>query len=168
MSLAVGDLEGVRGGEVQAQGLGQRVGDLGEAAADDAAAEAEPLQRADQRPRARREHQRLAHLVEHLDRQPRERGDPRAQRLGEVQLAVHRRGGDPGDLRGAAGAGGELVDHLAAHQRGVDVEHDQPLAAPGQPDLLDGDVGPGGRGDRRPAPSAAPSPRRRRRSARSW
>ena len=96
--------------------------------------------------------ERLAHLVEHLDRQAGQDGDPRAQRLGEVQLPVHRRGGDAGDLGGAAGAGGELVDDLAAHERGVDVEHDQPLAAPGEPDLLHRDVRAGGRRDRARAP----------------
>ena len=66
---AVGDLEGVGGGEVQPELVGERVGDLGEAAADDAAAEAQPLQRADQRARARRELEPLADLVEHLDGQ---------------------------------------------------------------------------------------------------
>jgi len=32
--------------------------------------------------------------------------------------------------------GREHLDHLALHERGVDVEHDQPLAAPGQPGPL--------------------------------
>ena len=45
---AVDDLEGVGRREVQPERLGQRVGDLGEPAADDAAAEAQPLQGADQ------------------------------------------------------------------------------------------------------------------------
>ena len=146
----------------------ERVGDLGEAAADDPAAEAQPLQRADQRARARGELQGLPHLVEDPDRQPGQRRDPGAQRLGEVQLAVHRRRGDPGDLGGPAGPRGQLVDHLAAHQRRVDVQHDQPLAAPGQARPAPRRCRRRWRPRPRPAPCAARWTRRRRRSARSW
>ncbi len=89
----------------------------------------------------------LADLVEHRHRQPGQGGDPGPQGLLEVQLAVHRGGGDAGDLGGAPGARGQLVDDLAAHQRGVHVQHDEPLAAAGQADLLHGHVGAGGGGD---------------------
>ena len=45
------------------------------------------------------------------------------------------------------GPGREHLDHLALHERGVDVEDDQPLAPPGEPRALDGDVDPGLPGD---------------------
>src|SRR3954465_3275739 len=50
---AVGDLQDVRGRVVDAEVGGERVGDLGEAAADDRELEVEPLERADQRAYAR-------------------------------------------------------------------------------------------------------------------
>jgi hypothetical protein len=68
-------VKGVGGREVQPEGLGEGVGDLREAAADDAAAEAQPLQRADERAGAGREDERLPHLVEDLDRQTGQDGD---------------------------------------------------------------------------------------------
>ena len=62
------------------------------------------------------------------------------QRLGEVELAAHRRLGDRPDLGLGARVRGQHLDHLALHERGVDVEDDQPLAAPGQPGPLHRDV----------------------------
>ena len=83
---------------------------------------------------------RVVHLVERRGVDALEQRDPRAQRLLEVELAAHRRLGDPGDLGLAAGVRGEHLDHLALDQGGVDVHHDQPHAAAQQVGGLDGDV----------------------------
>ena len=92
------------------------------------------LQRADRGAGARGELQARPHLVEHRRGQPCEHGDPPVQRLGEVELPAHRGRGDRARPRPrpGSGAGGEHLDHLAVDQRGVDVEHDQPLAPAGR------------------------------------
>src|SRR5690606_35746170 len=118
----------------------------GEPAGDDAAAVAEPLERADRGARARGELQLRRHLVEHGLGQAGQHGDAAAQRLGEVQLAPHRRLGDGPDLGLGARVRGEHLDDLALDERRVDVEDDQPLAAPGEPGPLDGDVDARGAG----------------------
>src|SRR5262249_56284769 len=74
--LARGDLQRVGGGVVQPEIGGQPVGDLGEAAADDPAAVAEPAQGADQRPGAGREPQIPPDLLQHRGVQARQQGDP--------------------------------------------------------------------------------------------
>jgi hypothetical protein len=83
---------------------------------------------------------RRAHPVDRLDRQPLEQRHAGAQRGLEVELALHRLPGDLGDLRLAAGLGGQHLDDLALHERRVDVHHDEPAGAAPQGRRLDGDV----------------------------
>ena len=118
----------------------ERAGDLGEAAADDAAPEAEPVQGADQGPGARGQPQLAADRVEHGFVQPGQHCDAFPERGGEVQFAAHGGLGDLGHLLRAAGPGGEQVNHLAGDQRGVHVHHDQPHGPPVQPAALHGHV----------------------------
>ena len=61
-----------------------------------------------------------------------ERRDALVQRLGEVDLAAHRRFGDGADLVLDTGPRREHLDDLALHERRVDVEHDEPLGPAGQ------------------------------------
>ncbi len=77
---------------------------------------------------------------------PGEQGHPAAQRLGEVELAPHRLGGDPGDLLLTAGVRREHLDHLALDQGRVHVQDDQPLGPAVQARRLDGHVDLGGGG----------------------
>ena len=69
--------------------------------------------------------------------------------LREVELAAHRRLGDGGHLGGPARVLGEQLDDLVLDERGVDVHHDQPPAAAGQPRRGDRDVGADLVGDQR-------------------
>ena len=62
--LAVDDLELVGAGEVDAEVVGEPVGDLAEAAGDEGEAVAEPAQDPDERAGAGREHDRVVHRVE--------------------------------------------------------------------------------------------------------
>ncbi len=86
------------------------------------------------------EHQVVVHLLEGGRVDALEQRDPVAERLLEVQLAGHGRGGDALDLRELAGVLGEHLDDLALDQRRVHVEHDQAHPAPHQVGRLDGDV----------------------------
>lgn len=74
-------------------------------------------------------------------RRPARRGG-RPARGGSPRSPARRawRPGDLGDLVQAAGVLGEQLDDLALDEGGVDVHDDQPLGAPVQAALLDGDV----------------------------
>ena len=145
--LAVDDLQLVGRDEVHHQLVRQRLDHLPETTGDDSAVIAEPAQRAQRGPRPRCQLDLLGHLVEHPGRQPGQRGDPSVQGLGEVDLTAHRRFGHLRDRRLGPGVRGEHLDDLALDQRGVDVEHDQPLGPPRQAVVLDGDVDALGDGD---------------------
>jgi hypothetical protein len=138
--LARGHLEHVGRHVVDAEPGGERVDDLGEAAADDSAPVAEPLQGPDQGPGPRCEPKFLPDLVQHPLVQPGQQGDPFAQGRLEVQVAAHGRRGDLGHLRGAPGPRGQQVDDLVADERRVDVHDDEPHRAPAQAAPLDGHV----------------------------
>ena len=121
---------------------GQRPDHLDEAAADDARLVAEAAQRPDQRARARGQPQFGPDLVEDPGLEPGEQRHPLAQRRGEVELAAHGGRGHLRHLLGAAGPGGQQVDHLVLDEGGVHVHHDQPQRAPVQPAALDRHVDP--------------------------
>ena len=95
---AAGDLQRVRGGVVEPEFFRQRVGELGEPAADHAAPVAEPLQRPDQRARARGQPQPGPDRLQVGRVQPGQQRDPLPQRRGEVELAAHGRRGQRGHL----------------------------------------------------------------------
>ena len=138
VSLPAADLQRVGGRVVDAELGGQRVGDLGEAAADDPAAVAEPVQGADQRPGAGREPQLPPDLVEHRRVQARPACATRSgSEAAKSSLAAHGGLGDLGDLLGAARLRGQQVDHLGRDQRGVHVHHDQAHRPAVQPAALD-------------------------------
>src|SRR5690606_883817 len=107
---AVGDLQRVGGCVVDTELGGQRVGDLAEPTADDGAAVVQTLEGADQRARTGGQLDGVAHLVDGRGRQTREQADPGTQRLGEVELAAHRPGGDLGDFVEHSGSFGEHLD----------------------------------------------------------
>ncbi len=140
VSFPSGDLQRVRGRVIDAQVGGEGVGDLGEPAADDPAAVAEPAQGADQGAGPGGEPQLRADLLQRGLLQAGQHGDPLPERGGEVELAAHGRIRDLGHLLGAAGPGGEQVDHLAGDERGVHVHHHQPHGPAVQPAGLHGDV----------------------------
>src|SRR3954453_8915747 len=117
---AVDDLELVGPPVVDAEVLGEPVGDLGEAAGDQREAVAEAAQDAHQRPGARGQDQLVVHLGEGGLGDPLEQRDPLAEGLLEVELAAHRPLRDLSDAFGVARVGGEQLDHLALDQRGVD------------------------------------------------
>ena len=129
-------LQAVGGHVVQAQAPRQGHHDLLEAAGDHPHAAAAGVQRPDELDGARRG----AHLVQHLSedrlRHPPQGGDTLAQRVGEVELAAHRPGGDGGHPLARAGALGDELDDLLLDERGVGVHDQQPGAQPRQ--------GPGG------------------------
>ena len=155
--LPVDDLQGVGRGEVQPEPLLQIVGDLGEAAGDDADLVAEPLQRTDQGAGARRQPHLGAHLVHHRRVEPRQQRHPRVQRLLEVQLAAHRRPPSPRRPSSSQpGVRGEELDHLVLDERRVDVHDDQPLRPAVQPGRDDRHVDAECRRPRWPARCAAP------------
>ena len=105
-----------------------------EPARDHAAAEPEPLERADRGAGARGELDRAATSSSDRRRQARQHRDAPAQRLGEVQLAAHGRLGDLAHLGLAPGVRGpEHLDDLALDQGRVHVEHDEPLARRASP-----------------------------------
>ena len=81
-----------------------------------------------------------AHVVEHRLRQARQQRHAPTQRLGEVDLAGHRRLGDRGHLLGAAARVGQQVDDLVLEQRRVGVHHHEVLGAAVQSGALDGEV----------------------------
>jgi hypothetical protein len=92
--------------------------------------------------------ERLVDLVERRLLDALEQGDPGQQRLGEVELAAHRRFRDAGDLVLAARVGGDHLDDLALDQRGVDVHDHEALGVPQDAVLLHRDVDPLLVGDR--------------------
>ena len=118
----------------------ERADHLREAAAHHRQLVAEPFEGAHQGPRARREHNAVAHGLEvaflHAGQEP----HPLAQRLGEVDLSRHGGRGDRGHLRAAAAALRQQVDHLPLQQGGVRIQHDQVLGPAVQPGRLHGDI----------------------------
>src|SRR5690606_17462566 len=138
--LAVLDLQRVGGGVVDAEVLDEGVGDLGEAAADDGELVVEALEGPDHRAGPGGQLELAADLVYGGRVEPGEQRDPLAQGALEVELAAHGGLGDLGDLVEAAGVLGEQLDDLALDEGGVDVHDDEPLGAPVQAALLDGDV----------------------------
>ena len=146
---AVDHLEVVGGRVVDAEVGGDPVRDLGEAAGDHREPVAEALERADQGAGAGREHHLVVHLLQGTGVEPREQRDPLPQALLEVQVAAHRRLGDPRDLGLAAGVRREHLDHLALDQRRVHVERDEAAIAAEDRVVLERDVDFAGLGDRR-------------------
>ncbi len=64
------------------------------------------------------------------------------ERLGEIELAAHRRVGDRRDRSFRPCPGRQHLDRFALHQSGIDVEHDEPFGAPRQAEPLDRHVDP--------------------------
>ena len=120
-----------------------RVDDVTEPARHHTAVVAEAAQRADGGAGAGGEHDLRGNLVEHGFVESGKGGDALPQRILEVDLAPHRRLRDRADLVLDTGAGGEHLDHLALDEGRVDVEHDEPLGAPGESGALDRDVDAG-------------------------
>ena len=108
---------------------------------DDREPVAQPLEGADQRAGARgRARSRRTPGRGRMRRAPRAARPARAATARSRARRASRRSVTRGDLAYAAGVGGEHLDHLALHQRRVDVHHDQPHAAAQQVGRLDGDV----------------------------
>ena len=102
---------------VDAQVPHQRLDYLGESAAHDGDLVPEPLERAHQRAGARLQggcSRRTA--TRSASVKTRQEPHPAAQRVGEIELARHRRLGDGRHLRAATAAFGQQVDHLALQQ----------------------------------------------------
>ena len=82
----------------------------------------------------------IGNLVEHLDWQPGQGCHPLVQRLGEVDLAAHRRSGDRGHRLTGTGPLGQHLNDFTLNQSGVDIEDDEPLGPTLEAVILHSDV----------------------------
>jgi hypothetical protein len=126
---AARDLEPVGPPQPDAEGVGQRAEDLGEAARDQPELPSAAPDLGEQLGRARREPDPAPDLVERAHGHAREGGHTIAQGGRKVDLAAHRALRHLRDLGPGAGVVGEELDHLVGDERGVDVGDDQAPAA---------------------------------------
>ncbi len=137
---AVDHLEHVGARVVDAELLGERVDDGGEATGHHGDAEAEAREGADEGARTWRQSHRLAHLRQRRLGHAGQQRDPGVQRLREVELTAHRALGHLAHLGLAAGVRGDQLDHLVLDERRVDVHHHEVCAAAAEAASLHRDV----------------------------
>ncbi|MNP13031.1 hypothetical protein D3C76_1052960 [compost metagenome] len=111
---------------VQPQRLLQFAGETGKAAGGDRHCPARLLEGVDHQLQAGHPGHGGRHLIEDGDRSPLQQGDPVAQAVGKLQLALHGRRRHGRHLLTHPGQTGYLVDALDPDRGGIHVHHQQP------------------------------------------
>jgi len=123
------DLEAVGAVVVEADQVADMAGEGGEAAGNEGGGGAMGAHRQDELPGPRHQPQAFAaDLVDDAGAKALEQADPGLERLGEIELAAHRPGGDRRHLVLDAGEVGELVDALDGDDGAVHIGDEQLLA----------------------------------------